>query len=189
MNTPERPLHDYVADVCEHTDVRRGTPLPLGVHESEGGVNFALFSRHASRIRLALFDLPLDATPKRVIDLDPARNRTGDVWHVWVEGIPHGQLYAWRVDGPYQPWAGHRFNVHKLLLDPFATAIARMRFWDFGPARARSIVQLCSQERSKLLGQRRLGSIVRRKCPAHGLPRQLAGWCWVLTNAHIFEAA
>ena len=135
MNTPERPLHDYVADVCEHTDVRRGTPLPLGVHESEGGVNFALFSRHASRIRLALFDLPLDATPKRVIDLDPARNRTGDVWHVWVEGIPHGQLYAWRVDGPYQPGEGHRFNFNKLLLDPFATAISPLPDWDFGPAR------------------------------------------------------
>lgn len=50
------------------------------------------------------------------------RNRTGDVWHVWVEGIRHGQLYANRVDGPYQPKAGHRFNFHKLLLDPFATA-------------------------------------------------------------------
>jgi isoamylase len=135
MNTPERPLHDYLADVCEHTDVRRGTPLPLGVHESEGGVNFALFSRHASGVRLALFDLPLDATPTRVIDLDPARNRTGDVWHVWVKGIPHGQLYAWRVDGPYQPGEGHRFNFNKLLLDPFATAISLLPDWDFGPAR------------------------------------------------------
>ena len=109
--------------------------MPLGVHESEGGVNFALFSRHASRVRLELFDQPTDATPVRIIDLDPARNRTGDVWHVWVEGIRPGQLYAYRVDGAYQPREGHRFNFHKLLLDPFATAISRVTNWDFGVAR------------------------------------------------------
>jgi isoamylase len=92
MNTPERPLHDYVAEVCEHTEVRRGVPLPFGAHEYGGGVNFALFSRQASRVRLELFDLPADATSARVIDLDPACNRTGDVWHVWVEGVRPGQL-------------------------------------------------------------------------------------------------
>jgi isoamylase len=98
-------------------------------------VNFALFSRHATRVRLELFDHPEDATAARVIDLDPARNRTGDVWHVWIEGIPPGQLYAYRVDGPYQPADGQRFNFHKLLLDPCATAIARLPTWEFGPAR------------------------------------------------------
>ncbi len=134
MNTPARPLHDYVAAVSEHTDERRGFPLPLGTHEYGKGVNFALFSRHASRVRLELFDQPLDLTPARVVDLDPLRNRTGDVWHVWIEGIRSGQLYAYRVDGPYQPRDGHRFNFHKLLLDPFATAISRIPHWDFGPA-------------------------------------------------------
>jgi isoamylase len=109
--------------------------LPLGPHESGGGVNFALFSRHASRVRLELFDRAVDVTPARVIDFDPARNRTGDVWHVWVEGIHNGQLYAYRVDGPYQPKEGHRFNFNKLLLDPYATAISRLSDWDFGPAR------------------------------------------------------
>jgi glycogen operon protein len=97
-------------------------------------VNFAFFSRHASRVRLELFDHPEDAKAARVIDLDPAHNRTGDVWHVWVEGVRPGQLYAYRVDGPYQPREGHRFNFHKLLLDPFATAISRVPHWDFGPA-------------------------------------------------------
>jgi isoamylase len=135
MNTSVRSLHDYVAEVSEHAEVRRGVPLPLGTHESEGGVNFALFSRHASRVRLELFDQPVDATPARVIDFNPAHNRTGDVWHVWVEGIRAGQLYAYRVDGPYQPSEGHRFNFNKLLLDPFATAISRVPSWDFGPAR------------------------------------------------------
>ena len=130
----ERPLPDYAADVCEHADVRRGVPLPLGTRQFGGGVNFALFSRHASRVRLELFDQAADAMPARVMDLDPVSNRTGDVWHVWVAGIRPGQLYAYRVDGPYQPMAGHRFNVNKLLLDPFATAISRHADWDFGPA-------------------------------------------------------
>ena len=111
-------------EVCEHTAVRRGVPLPMGTHESEGGVNFAIFSRHASRVRLEFFDHPEDATPARAIDLDPSRNRTGDVWHVWIEGIRAGQLYGYRVDGPYEPRAGLRFNFNKLLLDPFATAMS-----------------------------------------------------------------
>ncbi|MGA7180318.1 MAG: glycogen debranching protein GlgX [Thiobacillaceae bacterium] len=131
----ERPLQDYVAEVSERTEVRRGVPLPLGTHEYGGGVNFALFSRHASRVRLELFDHPDDAMAARVIDLDLARNRTGDVWHIWIEGIRPGQLYAYRVDGPYQPSEGHRFNFNKLLLDPFATAISQVPYWDFGPAR------------------------------------------------------
>jgi isoamylase len=134
MNTPERPLHEYVAEVSEHTDVRSGVPLPFGTFESGEGVNFALFSRHASRVRLELFDRAVDAAPARIIDLDPARNRTGDVWHVWVAGIRPGQLYAYRVDGPYLPKEGHRFNFHKLLLDPFATAISLLPDWNFGSA-------------------------------------------------------
>jgi isoamylase len=135
MLAPGRPLHDYLAQVCERTAVRRGVPLPLGTHESGSGVNFALFSRHATRIRLELFHRATDATPARAIDLDPARNRSGDVWHVWIEGIRPGQLYAYRVDGPYQPRQGHRFNFNKLLLDPFTRAIAPLPDWDFGPAR------------------------------------------------------
>ena len=83
----ERPLNDFLAEVSERSDVRVGVPLPLGTYALDEGVNFALFSRHASRVRLELFDHPEDATAARVIDLDPARNRTGDVWHVWVEGI------------------------------------------------------------------------------------------------------
>jgi glycogen operon protein len=107
----------------------------MGTHETEGGVNFAFFSRHASRVRLELFDGAVDATPTRSIDLDPFRNRTGDVWHVWVAGIRPGQLYGYRVDGPYQPTAGLRFNFNKLLLDPFATAISRSPEWNFDAAR------------------------------------------------------
>jgi 1,4-alpha-glucan branching enzyme len=120
LTVSERPLNDFLAEVSERTDVRVGVPLPLGTYALDEGVNFALFSRDATRVRLELFDHPEDAKAARVIDLDPARNRTGDVWHVWIEGIRSGQLYAYRVDGPYQPRAGQRFNFNKLLLDPFA---------------------------------------------------------------------
>jgi glycogen operon protein len=135
MKTPERPMQTDMVEVSEHADVRRGSPLPLGPHESGEGVNFTFFSRHAGRVRLELFDHPEDAAPARRIDLDPARHRTGDMWHVWIEGIRPGQLYGYRVDGPYQPKDGHRFNFNKLLLDPFATAISRLPSWEFEPGR------------------------------------------------------
>lgn len=135
LTTPERPLHEYLADVCERSDVRVGMPLPLGAYARGEGVNFAVFSRHASRVRLELFDHPRDATAARVMDLDPVRHRTGNVWHVWIEGIRPGQLYGYRVDGPYQPKDGHRFNFNKLLLDPSATALSPWPDWEFGPAR------------------------------------------------------
>jgi isoamylase len=135
MRAPECPLHDYLAQVSEPFAVRKGVPLPMGTHQYGRGVNFAFFSRHATRVRLEFFDSPADSRPARVIDLDPTRNRTGDVWHVWVEGIGPSQLYAYRVDGPYQPKEGHRFNFHKLLLDPFASAVSQLPNWDFGLAR------------------------------------------------------
>jgi len=134
VKAPERPLRDYVKEISERSAVRVGTPLPLGTHQRGTGANFAFFSRHATRVRLELFDRPEDRIPVRSIELDPVRNRTGDIWHVWVEGIGSGQLYAYRVDGPYRPTEGHRFNFNKLLLDPFATAISPLPNWDFGPA-------------------------------------------------------
>ncbi len=135
MEPPQGDLIDDISEISESSDIRTGSPLPLGTIETGKGVNFAIFSRHASRVQLELFDQPGDATPNKVIDLDPICNHTGDVWHVWVEGIRPGQLYAYRVDGPYEPGEGHRFNFNKLLLDPFATAISRLPDWDFGPAR------------------------------------------------------
>ena len=135
IKTPQRGLRDYISDISESSDVREGSPLPLGTEEKGGGVNFAIFSRYASHVRLEFFDHPEDAASSRAIDLDPTHNRTGDVWHVWVKGIGSGQLYAYRVDGPYEPNNGHRFNFKKLLLDPFATAISRLPPWDFASAR------------------------------------------------------
>jgi isoamylase len=134
-NAPQRELRDYITEISEHTAIRAGSPLPMGTQECGGGVNFAIFSRYASRVRLELFDHLEDATPARFIDLDSARHRTGDVWHVWVKGVASGQLYAYRVDGPYEPGQGHRFNFNRLLLDPMAAAISHPPPWDFAAAR------------------------------------------------------
>jgi len=131
----ERSLPEYLAEVRETADIRRGLPLPLGTRAVLDGVNFALFSRHARRVRLELFAAASDSTPTRSIELDPLHHRTGDVWHVWVQGITPGQLYAYRVDGPYEPEAGHRFNFKKLLLDSRATAITDLPRWNFDAAR------------------------------------------------------
>ncbi len=108
-----------------------GVPLPLGAHRGCAGVNFAIFSRHAAAISLLLFDSPTDETPARIIALDPQRNRTGDVWHICVDGLAQDTLYAWQADGPYAPEHGLRFNRHKILLDPYATALAGTDCQDF----------------------------------------------------------
>src|ERR1043166_8349433 len=116
----ERSPATAIATPSGEGEVQAGNPLPIGgAHQQGDGVNFVLFSRHATRVRLELYQSPDDAVPDRIIPLDPVRHRTGDVWHVWVRGIPPGQLYGYRVDGPYQPEYGHRFNRHKLLLDPY----------------------------------------------------------------------
>jgi glycogen operon protein len=136
LATKQNLTNDFRAP-SEVGDVQTGTPLPIGgAHEQGGGVNFVLFSRHATGVRLEFYQNPDDSSPSRIIDLDPVRHRTGDVWHVWVRGIPAGQLYGYRVKGPYLPEEGHRFNAHKLLLDPYARAIAPVENWDFLAARA-----------------------------------------------------
>ncbi len=126
---------DTLKAPSESGDVLAGSPVAWGAHQDRDGVNFALFSRNATRVRLEFYQNPDDRSPTRIIDLDPARHRTGDVWHVWVRGIPAGQLYGYRIEGPYQPEQGHRFNAHKLLLDPFAKAVTRFQDWDFSAAR------------------------------------------------------
>jgi isoamylase len=130
----KRDESDILVLTPESGAVQVGSPMPWGAHTRGDGVNFALFSRHATRVRLELYQAA-DGGPTKIIDLDPARHRTGDVWHVWVRDIPAGQLYGYRVEGPYQPEKGHRFNPHKLLLDPYARAITGVENWDFLAAR------------------------------------------------------
>lgn len=112
-----------------------GSPIPLGTYKRDGGINFALFSRHATSVWLELFDSAKDSTPSATFELDPRTHHTGDIWHIRVNGITEGQLYAFRVDGPYQPERGHRFNRNKILLDPYATALQGTSHWNFRKAR------------------------------------------------------
>jgi isoamylase len=114
---------ERLLNLCEVQAVRSGVPFPLGARPRGTGVNFALFSRHATGVRLDLFDRAGAAAPVRTIILDALRNKTGDIWHVWLDGIQPGQLYGFRVAGPYAPGDGHRFNPNKLLVDPCATAV------------------------------------------------------------------
>ena len=100
-----------------------------------GGVRFAIFSRHATRLWLELFDEPQDPEPAARIALERELHRTGDIWSVLVEGLGEGQYYAYRAEGPYEPRKGHRFNPHKLLLDPYARAVTGTFDWDLGDAR------------------------------------------------------
>ncbi len=97
--------------------------FPIGATVTRSGVNFSVFSKHASRVELALFDGVNDAVPSRVIALDPALHRTYHYWHVHVPGIRPGQRYGWRADGPRDPHRGLRFDPTKLLIDPYGRSI------------------------------------------------------------------
>ena len=135
LATKEKLANGFIGSP-EESDIQAGYPLPIGgTHQQGDGVNFVLFSRHATRVRLEFYKDPDDSSPMRIIDLDPKCHRTGDVWHIWVRGIDGGQLYGYRIEGPYQPEEGHRFNPQKLLLDPYARAIAGVKNWDFSAAR------------------------------------------------------
>jgi len=98
-----------------------GTPYPLGATWDGAGVNFALFSAHASGVDLCLFDHPENAHERLRI---PLTECTEDIWHGYVPDLRPGQGYGYRVYGPYAPRNGERFNPAKLLLDPYAKAIA-----------------------------------------------------------------
>ena len=104
--------------------VSPGKSYPLGATVSEEGVNFSLFSQYANKIELLLFDGPDDLQPAQVIALTPPHNRTYHYWHVFVEGLKAGQAYAYRAYGPYRPELGLWFDPSKVLLDPYAKAIA-----------------------------------------------------------------
>ncbi|GAB4458829.1 MAG: glycogen debranching protein GlgX [Anaerolineae bacterium] len=108
-----------------------GKPLPYGASQTETGFNFAIFSRHATRVWLHLFTEPQANQPSHTFELEADTHRTGDIWHIHLAGVRHGQLYLYQMDGPYRPEEGHRFNRHKPLLDPYAKAIASGFVWDF----------------------------------------------------------
>src|SRR5436853_2951691 len=103
-----------------------GQPYPLGATWDGAGVSFALFSENATAVELCLFDAPDAAQEKARIRLT---EHTDQVWHAYLPEARPGQLYGYRVHGPYEPQEGHRFNPAKLLLDPYAKAIASTVTW------------------------------------------------------------
>jgi glycogen operon protein len=104
-----------------------GQPYPLGATWDGAGVNFALFSEHATKVELCLFDSVDSREESHRI---PMPERTDLVWHGYFPDVVPGQLYGYRVHGPYEPAIGHRFNPNKLLLDPYAKLIGRRLAWD-----------------------------------------------------------
>jgi glycogen operon protein len=103
--------------VAEKIDV--GQSSPLGATLYAGGANFSVYSKHATGIELLLFDSADDARPSRVFTIDPTTNRTYHYWHVLVPGVKAGQIYGYRVNGPFDPPRGMRFDASKVLLDPY----------------------------------------------------------------------
>jgi glycogen operon protein len=105
-------------------------PLPYGavLHEGLGrrrhGVQFVVYSRSATALRVLLYDGVADAEPAEVIELDPNKDRWGDIWSVFVPGLEPGQLYHFQADGPWDPDRGQRFDGRARLVDPYARALA-----------------------------------------------------------------
>ncbi|MDE1153258.1 MAG: glycogen debranching protein GlgX [Micavibrio sp.] len=109
----------------KNISVETGTPDTLGATADARGVNFAIYSKHAARVDLCLFDDDGKTEVARITL--PAK--TGDVWHGHVPGLKAGQVYGYRVDGPYEPQNGHRFNPQKLVLDAYAKEIVGEIAW------------------------------------------------------------
>src|SRR4051812_33510692 len=104
-----------------------GAPFPLGATWDGKGVNFALFSAHSTAVDLCLFE----PSGRRETLRLRMPGRTDQVWHAYLDGARPGQLYGYRVHGPYEPASGHRFNPNKLLIDPYARQLfGRIRWHD-----------------------------------------------------------
>jgi glycogen operon protein len=104
-----------------------GEAYPLGATWDGDGVNFAIYSENATEVELCLFDNKDDSHESVRIKLV---ERSHQVWHTYIPGLRPGQLYGYRISGPYQPDQGHRYNPNKLLLDPYAKAISKSIDWD-----------------------------------------------------------
>jgi glycogen operon protein len=130
-----------VATPVSRRRIERGLPAPLGATVRDGGVNVAVFSRHATAMTLVLFRPGSDARAEE-LPLDPTGHRTGDVWHAFVPGLPVGAEYGFRAGGPVNDGEveiGHAFDPMTVLIDPYARAISGAETWGFervdeGPA-------------------------------------------------------
>ncbi|GAB4479785.1 MAG: glycogen debranching protein GlgX [Burkholderiaceae bacterium] len=143
------------------TAVWPGRPFPRGATWDGEGVNFALFSEHAERVELCIFD----PAGRRELQRVPLRERTHDVWHGYLPEARPGMLYGYRVHGPYRPTEGHRFNPHKLLVDPYARSLAGSVRWS-------------DALYGYVVGHKREDLSFDRRDSAHGMPK-----CRIVDNA------
>ena len=122
-------LRNYGSLAASKGDMRRtllpGRPYPLGATVSSKGTNFAIFSEGATKVDLCFFDAEGKET-----DCVTLRERTAYVWHGLVRDIKAGQFYGYRIDGPWEPERGRRFNPNKLLVDPYAEALSGQVDWE-----------------------------------------------------------
>ena len=118
-HVPTAPERLPMPNGSDRTIVWPGKPYPLGATWDGYGVNFALFSANAEKVELCLFD----KTGAKELERIPLPEHTDEVWHGYLPDARPGLLYGYRVHGPYEPSAGHRFNANKLLLDPYAKAL------------------------------------------------------------------
>ncbi|MGI9024556.1 MAG: glycogen debranching protein GlgX [Burkholderiaceae bacterium] len=125
MPNAATPVHQLHAKARHDDRIAEGLPYPLGATWDGKGVNFALFSAHATGVELCLFDVEGEHEVERIA----LPEFTDEVWHVHVRDVKPGAIYGYRVHGPYDPKAGHRFNPNKLLLDPYARAYAGELKW------------------------------------------------------------
>lgn len=122
-----RPQEQRTGVPASQRRVWPGKPYPLGSNWDGRGVNFALYADHATKVELCLF---ASSEAEREMERIPMPEQTDGVWHVYLPDIAPGQLYGYRVHGPYEPHHGHRFNSNKVLLDPYAKLIGRETQWD-----------------------------------------------------------
>jgi len=120
-----RPWLQFFSSRSARMRLSEGAPHPLGATWDGRGTNFALFSAHAEKVELCLFD----HLGRREVERIALPERTEDVWHGYLNDVAPGQPYGYRVYGPYDPERGHRFNPHKLLLDPYAKELRGRLVW------------------------------------------------------------
>jgi isoamylase len=111
--------------MMNNKSIQTGAPFPLGATWKNKGVNFALYTENALSVELCLFDNDTKTESQRI----NFSERTGNIWHAFLIDVNPGQLYGYRVKGPYEPQNGHRFNENKLLIDPYAKAISGTIQW------------------------------------------------------------
>ena len=120
-----------------------GDSFPLGATVRADGINFCLYAPGAASIYLLLFDSPTAPQPSLTLELTAEQHKTAHYWHIFVVGLSAGQVYAYRVSGPYDPASGLRFNPNKVLIDPYARAVVGWQH--YSRAAAASMADNCAQ--------------------------------------------